>query len=138
MLSTLRKAALLLSVPILVFAIYDVPIFYSRWRYTRNEERAARALEAEQARHTLAILGGFRISQFYASPRAIRKGEHTLICYGVYGAKSVRMEPPIETLQPALAHCLQVSPSVTTNYKLVAEDGSGHTANQELTIQVGR
>jgi hypothetical protein len=139
MLSLVRKAALLLIVPILVFAIYDVPIFYSRWRYTRHEERATRAIEDEEARRTIAMLGGgeLKILNFYGT-NAIRRGEHGTICYGVYGAKSVRIEPPVEKLQPAVAHCLQVSPSVTTEYKLVAEDGTGHTATKELTIQVGR
>ena len=137
--SLLRKAALLLIVPILVFAVYDVPIFYSRWRYTRNEERAARAIEAQETRRTIAMLGGgeLKILNFYGT-NAIRRGEHGTICYGVYGAKSVRIEPPVEKLQPAVAHCLQVLPSVTTEYKLVAEDGTGHTATKELTIQVGR
>ena len=137
--SLLRKAALLLIVPILVFAVYDVPIFYSRWRYTRNEERAARAIEAQETRRTIAMLGGgeLKILNFYGT-NAIRRGEHGTICYGVYGAKSVRIEPPVEKLQPAVAHCLQVSPPVTTEYKLVAEDGTGHTATKELTIQVGR
>ena len=139
MLSPLRRAAWLFIVPILVFAVYDVPIFYSRWRYTRHEERATRAIKEEEARRTIALLGGgqLKILNFYGTD-AIRRGEHGLICYGVYGAKSVRIDPPIEKLQPAVAHCLQVSPSVTTEYKLVAEDGTGHTAIKELTIQVGR
>jgi hypothetical protein len=136
--SVLRKVAPFLIVPILVFAIYDVPIFYSRWRYTRNEQQAKQALEAEDARRTLAMLGDgqLKILNFYG-PNAIRRGEHGTICYGVDGAKSVRIEPPVEKLQPAVAHCLQVSPSVTTAYKLVADDGGGHTATKELTIQVG-
>jgi hypothetical protein len=136
-LSVLKKAALLLIVPILVFAVYDVPIFYSRWRYTRNEDRAARAIAAEEARRTIAILGGgeLKILNFYGT-NAIRRGEHAMICYGVYGAKSVRIEPAVEQLQPAVSHCLQVSPSVTTEYKLVVEDGTGHTATKDLTIQV--
>ncbi len=135
----LRKAALFLIVPILVLAFYDAPIFYSRWRYKRNEERATQAIKAEQARRTIAMLGGgeLKILNFYGT-NAIRRGGHGTICYGVYGAKLVRIEPPVEKLQPALAHCLQVAPSVTTTYKLVAEDGTGHTATQELTIQVGR
>jgi hypothetical protein len=139
MLSVLRKAALFLIIPIFVFAVYDVPIFYSRWRYTRNEARAARAIEVEEARRTIAMLGGgeLKILNFYGT-NVIRRGEHGTICYGVYGAKSVRIEPPVEKLQPAVAHCLQVSPSVTTEYKLVAEDGTGHTSTKELTIQVGR
>jgi hypothetical protein len=139
MLSLLRKAALLLIIPIVVFAIYDGAIFYSRWRYTRNEERAARAMEEQEARRTISILGGgeLKILNFYG-PNTIRRGEHGTICYGVYGAKSVRIEPPVDKLQPAVAHCLQVSPSVTTEYKLVAEDGTGHAVTKALTIQVGR
>jgi hypothetical protein len=138
-LSLLQKAALVLVVPILVFVVYDVPIFYSRWLYSRNEEQAAQALRVEEARRTIAMLGGdgLKILNFYGT-NAIRRGQRGMICYGVYGAKSVRIEPPIEKLQPAVAHCLQVSPSVTTEYKLVAEDGAGHTATKELTIQVGR
>ncbi len=136
--SPLRKAGLLLAGLILALAVYDGVIFYSRWRDTRNEEQAARAREAEEARRTIAMLGGgeLRILQFYANPGAIRRGQHTVICYGVFGAKSVRIEPPVEKIQPAVVHCLQVSPSVSTEYKLLAEDGSGHTATRQLTIQV--
>ena len=77
MLSLLRKAALFLLVPILVLAVYDAPIFYSRWRYTRNEERSIRAAEAEDARRTIAMLGGgeLKILNFYGT-NAIRRGEH--------------------------------------------------------------
>lgn len=141
MLHILRKVAPVLIVLVIAVAVYDLPIFYSRWRGTRNEEQATRAKEAEEARRTLAILGsggGLKISQFYASPGAIRKGEHTLICYGVNGAKSVRIEPPIEKLEPALVHCFEASPSVTTNYELVAADGSGHTVTAQLKVQVTR
>lgn len=81
--------------------------------------------------------GSLKILNFYG-PKTIRRGEQGLICYGVYGAKSVRIEPPVEKLHPAVAHCLEVSPSATTTYKLVAEDGAGHTATEELTIQIGR
>jgi hypothetical protein len=140
MLRILRKAAPVLIVLIVAVAVYDLPIFYSRWRYRHQEERATQAIEAEEARRTIAMLGGgeLKISQFYASPGTIRKGEHTLICYGVYGAKSVRIEPAVEKLYPAVAHCLQVSPAVTTDYKLLAQDGSGHTVTQQLTVQVRR
>jgi hypothetical protein len=139
MLSLLRKAALVLIIPIVVFVVYDGAIFYSRWRYTRDQERATRAMEEQEARRTIAVLGGgeLKILNFYGN-NSIRRGEHATICYGVYGAESVRIEPPVEKLQPAVAHCLQVLPSVTTEYKLVAEDGTGHAATKELTIRVGR
>ena len=87
----------------------------------------------------MAMLGGgeLKILNFYGPP-AIRKGEHAVICYGVYGARSVRIEPQVEKLQPAITHCLQVSPSASTEYKLLAEDGSGHIATKQFTIRVGR
>ncbi len=140
MLHLLRKAAPVLIVLIVAFAIYDGPIFYSRWRVRRNQERATLAIEAEQARRTIARLGGgeLKISQFYASPGSIRKGDRTLVCYGVYNAKSVRIEPPVQELQPAMVHCLQVSPSVTTDYTLLAEDGFGHTVTEQVTVRVRR
>jgi hypothetical protein len=84
------------------------------------------------------MLGGgqLKILSFYASPGAIRRGERANICYGVYGAKSVRIEPPVQALYPAIAYCLQVSPSRSTEYKLVAEDGSNHTVTQSLALRV--
>lgn len=140
MLRFLRKVAPVLIVLVVAVAVYDLPIFYSRWRDTRNDEQATQAKEAEEARRTLALLGGdqLKISQFYASPAAIRKGAHTLICYGVNGAKSVRIEPPIEKLEPALVHCFEASPSVSTDYKLLATDAAGHTVTAQLRVQVAR
>ena len=86
------------------------------------------------------MLGGgqLKILSFYASPGVIRRGEKTNLCYGVYGAKTVRIEPPIEELHPAVAHCLQVSPATTTQYKLIAEDASGHSVSQSAVLRVGR
>ena len=96
------------------------------------------AKKAEEARRTIDMLGGgqLKILNFYASPDAIRRGEHASICYGVYGAKSVRIEPPVKELYPAISYCLQVSPSRSAEYKLVAEDGSNHTATQSLALRV--
>jgi hypothetical protein len=140
MVALLRKAAPFLLVAILAIGLYDGRIFYSRWRYTRDQERATKAMEAEEARRTITMLGGgkLKILEFQSVPGSIRKGERAIICYGVYGAKSVRIEPPVEALKPAVSHCLQVSPSVNTEYALVAEDDSGHSATERLTIQVGR
>ena len=43
-----------------------------------------------------------RILQFYAASGAVDAGENVTICYGVEDAKSVRIEPPVEELKPAL------------------------------------
>jgi hypothetical protein len=138
MIRLLRKALPLLSVAILAAVAYDGWFFYSRWRDARRTERMSREQDAENARRTIDMLGGgqLKILNFSASPGSIRRGEHANICYGVYGAKSVRIEPPIEQLHPAVSHCLQVSPSSSTEYKLVGEDSLGHAATANFVLQV--
>ena len=138
MLPFLRKTLPFLTAALFVIAAYDAWLFYSRWRDGREAQRWSHAEEAREARQTVDMLGGgqLKILNFYANPGAIRRGDHANICYGVYGAKSVRIEPPVEELHPAVAHCVQVSPSSSTEYKLVAEDGAGHTASEHFTLQV--
>ena len=138
MLTLLRKALPFLTVAVLAAVGFDGWVFYSRWRESREAERMGQVRDAQDARRTIDMLGGgeLKILNFYANPTAIRRGEHANVCYGVYGAKSVRIEPPVEALHPAVAHCLQVSPSRSTEYKLVAEDASGHTAIQRFVLQV--
>lgn len=138
MTSLVRKAQILLLVAIVAGAVYNAWFFYSRWSDKRESERQAKIKESEDAQKTIDALGGGRLKilNFYANPGIIRRGGHANICYGVYGAKSVRMEPPDRSLRPAVAHCFEVSPAKTTEYKLVAEDGSGHTTTERFTLRV--
>jgi hypothetical protein len=138
MVPLLRKCLPFLAVAVFGAAAYDGWFFYSRWRDVRDVERKSQAKEAEEARRTIDMLGGGRLKilNFYARPGTIRRGEHANICYGVYGAKSVRIEPPVEVLHPAVAHCSQVAPSRTTEYKLVAEDSLGNTATERFVLRV--
>jgi len=126
---------------VLVAAVaYDGWVFYSRWNYARQSERARQEKEAANAQRILDMVGGggLRILSFYATPGIIHSGERTSLCYSVTGAQSVRMEPAIQPLHPALSHCLQVSPTKTTEYKLTAQDDAGHTTSSNATIQVTR
>src|ERR1017187_10008851 len=134
----LRRALPLVSVAVIAAVIYDGWSFYSRWRSARETEQARQAEEAHRARQTLDLIGGtdFRIINFYASPQVIRRGNQAKICFGVYGAKRVRMEPAVEDLHPAVSYCLQVAPRKDTAYKLIAEDGAGHAATASLVIRV--
>jgi hypothetical protein len=50
----------------------------------------------------------------------------------------VRIEPPVENVYPALTRCVQVSPRRDTEYKLVAEDGAGHTVSQSFVLKVAQ
>jgi hypothetical protein len=75
--------------------IYDAWIFYARRSGKRQATGAQARQELTEERKTIDAYGGggLKIVSFYASPGAIRRGEHANLCYGVTGAKTVRMEP---------------------------------------------
>ena len=134
----LRGALPFLAIAIIIGLAYDGWFFYARWRDARNAAKEDAAKEAQNDRRIVDALGGDRLKilDFYASPPAIRRGQHSTICYGVNAAQSVRIDPPIEQLHPAISHCFQVSPRRMTEYKLTVDDSAGHTLSQSLTIQV--
>jgi hypothetical protein len=134
----IRRVLALVGVAALAAVAYDGWIFYSRWKSARDAEQARRAEEVRRARQTLDLMGGtdFRIIGFYAVPQAIRRGTLAKLCYGVYGAKRVRIEPVVENVHPAISYCAQVAPRKDTEYKLIAEDGAGHTATASVAIKV--
>ncbi len=136
----LRRALPILSIGVLDAVMYDGWIFYSRWRSARAGEQARQAEETRRARQTIDLIGGteFRITNFYAVPETVRAGKQATLCYGVYGARAVRMEPAVEDLHPAINNCVQVAPRKDTAYKLIAEDGAGHVATASLVVKVVR
>ncbi len=127
-----------LGVVIAIALVYDGWIFYSRWSAVRETARLSAEREQVMAQKTLRLVGGteLKINEFYSSPGAVQKGSTATICYGVVGAKKLKLEPPVEEVWPALSHCLQVKPSKTTEYKLTAEDAAGHSATESFTLQV--
>lgn len=138
MLSWLRKMLPLTTVLLLAAVAYDGWLFYSRWRAARATEQTIQARKIDADRRTIDMLGGgqLKILNFYASPSSLRPGQHANLCYGVYGATSVKLEPAVEDLHPAVAYCMQVSPSRTTDYQLIATDEAGHTASQKILVRV--
>jgi len=134
----LRRALPFLTAAVLVAGIYDGWIFYSRWRDRRDIENRRQERETEDARRTIDALGGgeLRILDFYATPGVIRRGEQARLCYGVFGAKAVRLNPPVEQIDPAVSHCLDVSPAKSTQYTLTATDAAGHTTTRQLVLRV--
>jgi hypothetical protein len=134
----LRRVLPFLAIAIVAGALYDAWIFYSRWSGNRAVERANRETEAAQKRRQIDALGGdkLKILSFYAAPGAIRRGASASLCYGVNGAKTVRLEPAVAEVWPALSRCLQVSPRRETEYKLIAEDAAGHTATESVVLKV--
>ena len=138
MLRLLRRALPFLTVTILAAAVYDGVIFYGRWRDGRDAAEQRQAKEVEDARRTIDSLGGggLKILNFYSAPAILRRGETGRLCYGVYGATAVRIDPPVKELYPAIAHCFDVAPSKSTRYTLTAEDGKGNVAKEHLEVLV--
>lgn len=91
----------------------------------------------EQRRGSAPQSSPVKITQFYSAKPQIHKGDAALICYGVEGAKTVRLEPAAAELAPALTRCFEVKPTATTDYKLIAEGADGHQVSNNLTIVVG-
>ena len=80
--------------------------------------------------------GAVAITQFYARSGETTEGDPNLVCYGVRNAASVRMEPPVENLTPALNRCFFVDPPQDTTYRLVAEGADGRRAEQSFRVHV--
>lgn len=136
--SRLRRFLPWVALVVAAVAIYDGTIFYSRWSEGREAEREQKAKEAQEARRFLQIVGGdeVKILTLAAYPPAIRAGQRSNLCYGVSGAKTVKLDPPVEEVWPSLTHCMMVSPRKDTEYKLTADDGAGHSVSQSVTVQV--
>ncbi len=137
-LAKIRRVLPFVSVAVFLALAYDGWVFYSRWDDTRRGEQKRTEKEARDARNTLDRIGGggLKILSFSAAPTVIQRGRPADLCYSVVNAKTLRMEPPDGDVYPALSHCLQVFPRKTTEYKLTAEDGEGHTATESFTIRV--
>ena len=140
MIDFLRRILPLLGVVLVIGMIYDGWIFYGRWQSNRDAERARTDAEVERARKTIEAMGGsdFGIRNFYVSPPVIHQGESASICYSVFGAASLRLDPPVAEVYPALTHCIQASPRQDTEFKLTATDASGHTDTAKLVLKVAR
>jgi hypothetical protein len=136
----LRRIWPLLTVVVVIGALYDSWIFYDRWQSNRAAESARADAEAEKARKAIASIGGgdFGIRNFYASPAAIHAGEPVNICYSVFGAATLHLDPPVADVYPALSHCVQASPRQDTEFKLTATDSAGHIATSKFLLKVAR
>lgn len=80
--------------------------------------------------------GRLAITQFYARSGEITAGDRNLVCYGVRNATSVRIEPPVENLSPAMNRCFFVDPQEDTTYQLVAEGPDGARASESFRVHV--
>jgi len=112
--------------------------FYGRKQADLEFEKRVQQKELEAGRRFRAAYGSndVKISGFVVRPPVIRRGQETLFCYGVLNAKVVRLEPPIDSVHPALSYCFDASPTKTTTFTLTAEDGQGKSVQQSVTVTV--
>jgi hypothetical protein len=140
--SITKNPLLYFSVLIVLAALYAGYVVFSRWHENRTierhntEEKAAHQRESDS--RTLEQFGGkdLTIQSFYAGPGIIHRGQSAQICYGVANAKTVTLDPPIGSVWPSNARCLDVSPKQTTTYTLTIADASGNTKSAILQIEV--
>jgi hypothetical protein len=102
----------------------------SQW----TRERAHSADNPEFARTYGAT--DVKILQFYAREGSVTEGSKSLICYGVLNAKSVRIEPPLGGIYPALNRCVEAAPQRETRYTLTAEGQDGRSVSESFVLGV--
>lgn len=118
--------------------LYTGITLFLRWRENRsNAERAVQA-EAEADRKIVDQFGGgqMKVLMFYANPPVIRRGSTGLLCYGVASAKSVRIDPGVESIAPSLSRCVEIRPSKDTTYTLTASDVRGRVETRTVAVSV--
>jgi hypothetical protein len=83
-----------------------------------------------------AAPGRVRIVRFYGSAGMLARGQKASLCYDVENARSVRISPMMQQLSPSTRHCVEVEPTHTTHYTLVAEGFDGQFATESFTVSV--
>ena len=77
-----------------------------------------------------------RIASFRVSPSALPANGQAQLCYEVENAVSVRIEPNIGERRPTTSECLNVTPTETLTYTLIAFAADGSTTSQQVTLIV--
>ena len=135
----IRKLLPYVTAGVALAALYTAYVFGSRWLENRRIETAAAEAARVKAQREIAQIEGdgqVKILQFYATPGLISRGQKALVCYGTVNARSVRLDPPVEPMYPALSRCFAVTPPRDTRYTLVAENAKGDSAKQSFVLQV--
>jgi len=136
----LKHAPIPLGVASIVALAYLGYVLLARHAADRRLAARHRVEEpsAEQESKFLDTYGGsaVKILQFYARDGEILDDQSTVICYGVVNAKSVRIDPPVAEVYPALNRCVEVAPQRDTTYTLTAEGKDGRTLTAAFTLAV--
>jgi hypothetical protein len=83
-----------------------------------------------------AVSRGSMIQFFATGSAEILRGQNGTLCYGLSGANSVSIDPPVQELKPLERSCFVVKPSETTTYILKATGPGGRKETARLTLTV--
>lgn len=118
-------------------------VFYDRAAARRADQVQKDSQQLDKTQDELRRVGGsdLKITQFYANPAQIRRGQKTELCYGVIFAEKVALtaQPagaPLESIWPSLLKCVPVEPKLDTEYTLTAHPKSGPPLSQTLKVEV--
>ena len=102
-----------------------------RWQSPSEEAQRARA----EFNH---IYGGseVKILQFYAREASVTEGESSGLCYGVWNARSVRIDPPVEGVWVSPNRCVPIAPVADTRYTLTAAGNDRRTVTASVLLPV--
>jgi hypothetical protein len=137
----IRRVLPYTTAAVVVAALYSGWIMYSRYsaasEAVQRVEQQNRRREIENGRQIESYLGDeLKILSFAADKAVTTPGGRILLCYGVANAASVKIEPELEPVRPAVTHCLEAFPKRTTTYTLTATDANGKLVDASLQIAV--
>ena len=128
-----------------VIVVIAVSVLFLGWVLSTRgsagtQTETLRTTAAQRNAQTVAYYGNgqLKVLNFYANPPEVRRGSHTLVCYGVSNASSVRIEPAVGETWPSTGRCMEVTAASDTEYKLTAQDTAGHEETRTLNLHVTR
>lgn len=118
-----------------------IALFNLGWTLLQRHDSTLRMQRAQKSNLARSVgvvdrSTGVKILSFYATAAEIRDGDREIVCYGVQNARSVRMEPPIESLTPALTRCFWAEPHQNIRYTLIAEGLEGDRVEESFNVRV--
>jgi hypothetical protein len=133
-----QYGTILLRLALLAALVYLAVVFGSRLTGRHARDLAKEREQAQANRSFLNTYGGnaVKILQFYARDGHLVEGRSTVLCYGVLNARSVRIEPPVNGVSPALNRCVEIAPLRDTHYTLTAEGDDGRTVSDSFDLAI--
>jgi hypothetical protein len=137
----IRKIFPYTTVALVIAGLYVGWTFYSRHDANRRAQEELAAKQADARKKVVDHYfgsGEIRIPTFLAEPGVLKAGQTGHLCYGVFNAVSVKLDPPLEALKPTYRHCIDIAPKKTTTYTLTAANAKGQTKTASLEVKVER